>query len=77
MYLHNEYPHKYEDGYGTNIYLVDRVWESTRTLPARDGNESGRARIVPTRNPTRQKKSTRYPPIYPSGIRLKNTREYF
>jgi len=43
----------------------------------RDDNGSGRTRIVPTRNPTRQKKicplSTRYSP----GIRLKNTRGYF
>jgi len=46
-------------------------------LVHRDDNGSGQAQIVPTCNSTRKKIFTYDQPIYPLGIRLKNTCEFF
>jgi len=43
----------------------------------RDGNGSGRARIVPTRNPTRQKKICPLPARLPAGYLLKKYSRIF
>jgi len=55
--------------------ISDNLQESIRSnnqRAARDGNGSGRARIMPTRNPTRQKKIRPLPARLPAEYSLKN-----
>ena len=68
-----------ESKYNDVVTIIDNRWTCKLHLPfhvARDDNRSGRARIIPTRNPTCRKKFHLLPLIYSSSICLKIARGF-